>query len=370
MTTTPEPPTARPLCVDLDGTLTRSDVLTEAIFLLLGKHPLALFLFPIWLLRGKAYFKARIAERIQVDPALLPYHGEFLEWLQHERQRGRRIFLVTAAHEGLALPVARHVGIFEGVMASGSSGNLAGPHKAARLTREFGPQGFDYAGNSRVDLPVWAAAGQAIVVNARAGVVERAKARARVARVFSGHRRLSDYARALRAHRWFENLLVLVPLIAAHRMTEAALLRRAALAFAAFSLCTSGINLLSDLLDLAADRRHETRRKRPLAAGKLPIQHGALLIPACLIAAFAISALLPLSFVAVLGCYLLVTFVYPLLLKRAARASVIVLAALYTLRIVGGGEATGVPVPFSLLGLSMLLFLILFLGLALMKRSR
>lgn len=367
MTATPALPSIRPLCVDLDGTLIRSDVLTEAIFLLLARKPAALLLFPGWLLRGKAYFKTRIAERVQLDPALLPYHEEFIGWLREERQRGRRILLVTAAHEQLARPIAAHVGLFADTMASDIRGNLAGLKKAAHLTREFGPHGFDYAGNSRVDLPVWAAAGEAIVVNAPARVLARAQAQGRVSRVFAGERSLGAYLRALRPHRWLENLLVFVPLLAAQRIADVALLGRAALAFTAFCLCASAGYLLNDLADLPADRRDPASRNRSLAAGDIPIQHAAALVPVLILAAFVIAAVLPGSFAGVLAIYVVISIAYSFALQGVAVLSVIIPAVSWTLRIIAGGAAAGIESSIGLLAVS----LTAFIGLAYLRhRSR
>ncbi len=170
--------------MDLDGTLIRTDVLWESLLWLLRKRPWWWLALPFWFWRGRARFKSRVARRARLDPAALPYHAEFLAFLRGERSRGRRLLLVTAADEAMARPVAEHVGIFSAVLASDGRENLRGRNKGARLAAEFGERGFDYAGNSRVDLPVWARSRQAIVVNARPGLAERAAKRCVVARVF------------------------------------------------------------------------------------------------------------------------------------------------------------------------------------------
>jgi 4-hydroxybenzoate polyprenyltransferase len=163
-------------------------------------------------------------------------------------------------------------------------------------------------------------------------------------------------------HQWLKNLLVFVPLLAAHRVLDSTLL--AVLAFAAFSLCASGVYLLNDLLDLKSDRRHHSKRNRPLAAGKLPLLGGLLAAPVLTLAAFAVALAVSPLFALVLGGYWLTTLAYSLQLKRKVMLDVLLLAALYTARIIGGAVAIMVEPSFWLLAFSMFMFL----SLALLKR--
>jgi len=171
-----------PLCVDLDGTLTRTDTLFEAVRTLVRKRPWSIARLPFWLLGGKAAFKRKLAARVRVDPFELPYNAGLLELLWAERRRGRAIWLVTAADRRIADAVAAHVGLFDGVLASDGARNLKGAEKLAALRKRF-PAGFDYAGNSRADLVIWRGARRAIVVNARRGLIRAARAQGRVSHV-------------------------------------------------------------------------------------------------------------------------------------------------------------------------------------------
>ena len=154
-----------PLCVDLDGTLIRSDLLLESLVLLLKRNPLYMLLAPLWLLRGRSYLKAQIAARVELNPAALPYDREFVEWLRSQRSSGRTLWLCTAANERLAASVASHLGLFDGVLASDAAVNLAGSAKAQRLVDKFGERGFDYCGNERRDITIWQHAHGAVVVH-------------------------------------------------------------------------------------------------------------------------------------------------------------------------------------------------------------
>jgi len=358
--------TSSPLCVDLDGTLLRTDLLVESVFALLKQNILYAFLLPIWLFKGKAHLKQQIADRVDIDASLLPYHDTFLTYLQQEQQQGRRLILATASNEKFAEAVALYLDIFHDVLASSATTNLSGRRKLKRLQELFGDGGFDYAGNAMVDLPLWQHAQQAVLVNPERGVKAAAEQQGPIAQVFDdreGHP-LKRYLKALRLHQWLKNLLVFVPLLMAHRFGDPALVGQAVLAFLAFGLCASSVYLLNDLLDLPDDRQHPSKRKRPFAAGSISIVHGAMLIPVLLVVAFGIALLLPIEFIGVLALYYTITLAYSLRLKQAALVDVLTLAGLYTIRIIAGAAAVSVVPSFWLLAFSMFLFL----SLALVKR--
>ena len=355
-----------PLCVDLDGTLIRSDVLLESLLLLLKRNALYLVLAVFWLLRhGKAGLKAAIAARVTLNPTALPYNKELLAWLKTERAQGRALWLCTAANEKLALTVAQHLGLFDGVLASDSHNNLAGRRKAEQLVDRFGRGGFDYCGNEQRDIAVWRCARGAIIVNATSALERQVGADMPVLRTFpSTHNRLSTIVRALRPHQWAKNVLVLVPLFAAHRLGELRAVTDALLGMAAFCLCASSVYLLNDMLDLEADRAHARKSKRPFAAGTLSLATGFALVPGLLAGAVLIAAFLPEKFQLWLGAYYVLTAAYSFALKRLLLIDAVVLAGLYTLRIIAGAGAVTVALSFWLLLFSVFLFL----SLAFVKR--
>jgi apolipoprotein N-acyltransferase len=174
----PPPPAATPqsvpLCVDLDGTLIKTDLLWESLARLLRRNPLQLLSVLFWWARGRAFLKQQLVRRVTVDPATLPYHQPFLDYLREQKAAGRRLVLVTASDRDMALPVAKHVGLFDDVLGSDGRTNLRGANKLKVLVEKFGERGFDYAGNSSVDYAVWRGAREAVVVNARPAVVKRA----------------------------------------------------------------------------------------------------------------------------------------------------------------------------------------------------
>jgi 4-hydroxybenzoate polyprenyltransferase len=353
-----------PLCVDLDGTLIRSDLLIESALSLLRRNPLYVFLFAGWLLRGKAHLKREIALRTAVDVSLLPYESRLVDWLRNEQGHRRRV-LCTASDRALADAVAAHIGGFDKVLASDGRTNLAGTQKCQGLCAEFGDAGFDYAGNAAPDLHVWQRARRAIVVNAPRRIEREAQRRFTVEHIFARQGNAwQAWSRALRPHQWLKNLLVFLPVLTAHLAFAPAAVLRSAVAFLSFCLCASGVYVLNDLLDLEADRRHPRKRLRPFAAGTLPLGAGLFAVPILTIAAFAIALLLSPRFALVLAGYYALTVGYSFLFKRIPMLDTVVLAALYTIRIIAGTVAIGIQTSFWLLAFSMFLFF----SLAMIKR--
>jgi 4-hydroxybenzoate polyprenyltransferase/phosphoserine phosphatase len=356
-----------PLCVDLDGTLLRCDSLVESLWRMLRTDPLLLFRMPRWIGRGRAWLKGEIANRVALDPAELPYNEELLEFLRARAAGGQPLYLVTATHIRPARTVATHLGLFAGVIATDGKRNLKGREKRDELVRRFGERGFDYAGDSSADLDVWPAAREAIVVNASASSARVArKLGDRAADVIESPRRSLPLVvlEAMRVRQWVKNLLVLLPVALAHRVLEPTPLFHALLAFLAFGLGASAVYVLNDLLDLEADRHHPVKRERPFAAGELPLQTGLVLVPLLVVPSLVIALVLPRSFLLVLLLYFVLTTAYSLVLKEIALVDVLLLASLYTLRIIAGAEATEVVVSEWLLAFSMFIFL----SLAALKR--
>ncbi len=353
-----------PLCVDLDGTLIRSDLTIETALALLRRNPLYVFLFIHWLGKGRAHLKREIAARAHVDVARLPYDERVLDWLRGEAGARHRV-LCTASDQILADAVAAHVGGFGEVLGSDGIRNIGGRGKRDALRERYGERGFDYAGNAAPDLQVWRHARHAIVVNAAPGLLRRVRREREVERVFAreagGWR---AWIGALRPHQWLKNALVFVPLIAAHLVLVPDAVLRAGVAFVAFSLCASGAYVLNDLFDLDADRRHPRKRLRPFAAGTLALGGGLIVAPLLMIAAFVCAAALSPQFLLVLLVYAVITLAYSLFLKRIVMLDVVTLAMLYTLRIIAGAVAIPVEASFWLLAFSMFLFL----SLAMVKR--
>ena len=353
---------ALPLVVDLDRTLVRCDTLSDSLFGLLrgGRVVPALW---VLLTAGRAAFKHAVAAFVPPVAARLPYNQTLLDYLRAQKATGRMLVLATAADRTVAEAVARELGLFEAVLASDPACNLKGEAKAQALVARFGYGGFAYAGDSRADLAVWRTAGAAVLVNVTPAVAARARAATAV------EFEVADRAppgpalwRALRPHQWVKNLLVLVPLLTAHAYGDPLAWRGALLTFWAFCATASAFYLFNDLLDLEADRVHRRKRFRAFASGAVSVGAGVAAAALLLVlgAGLGVAAGAP----AVIGLYAAGTVAYSVRLKELPLVDVFCLAGLYTLRLFGGGAASGHPVSLWLLGFSSFLFL----SLALVKR--
>ena len=352
-----------PLVVDLDGTLTPTDTLYESVLAMLHRQPAYLLLLPVWLARGRAYLKAECAARCELSVESLPYHGEFLRFLQQERDRGRILVLATAADRRIAERVAESLGLFSIVIASEANDNLKGWRKLQRVQELIGTD-FEYAGDSHADLPLWNAASGAIIVGRQATRLSQLTTTP-VTHVFAhSGGRTRDWWRALRIHQWLKNLLLLVPLLTSFRFFNATAVWNAGLAFLSFSLVASGTYLLNDLRDLQSDRSHPRKRYRPFAAGELSIPVGALVAGGLIVSGALAAATVSWRFLACVAGYLALSLMYNLVFKSRPLLDVVVLAVLYTLRVFAGAVAIDVRLSSWLLVFSVFIFL----SLALVKR--
>lgn len=356
--------TMRPVCVDMDGTLVKSDTLIDSLLLLVRARPLAALKTPFWVLHGKAAFKEKVTTAVSIDVVNLPYNRPLLAYLEEQRAEGRKLYLATGADGGIASRVAEHLGIFDGVLASDGLTNLTGHHKLASLQARF-KDGFDYVGNASADVPLLAGAVEPMVANPDLALKALLKSREiSVSRSFEDRRPVTRaILKAVRPHQWAKNILLLVPLLLSHNL-GLQLLSQVALAFLCFSFGASSTYVVNDLLDIEADRRHPKKRLRPFASGDLPAQTGVVLAVILLAAALTGACFLPGDFLRLLLLYLVTNISYSLFLKRIALVDVILLSGLYALRLLAGGAAVHVAISPWLAGFSVFLFL----SLAMVKR--
>jgi 4-hydroxybenzoate polyprenyltransferase/phosphoserine phosphatase len=350
-----------PLCVDLDGTLIRTDTLLEGLIALAGRMRFGAIIGAS--VRGPEHLKARVAALAAFDPALLPYNEAMLDYVRLQRAKGRRIVLTTAANELVANRIAAHLDLFDEVIASSATHNLKGRAKADALVRRFGAGGFVYEGDAAADLPVWHQAAAAVLVNVTPGVAAKAQARTPVELTIEDRPpRAATLLRAMRPHQWVKNLLVFVPIFTADAMGDWHSWAGGILAFMAFCAVASSIYLVNDLLDLPADRAHPHKRHRPFASGTASLPAGIALSAILLLAGGALGFEAGILLVAL--AYAAISLGYSLWLKRLPLVDVFALAGLYTVRLIGGGEATGHSLSLWLLAFASFLFL----SLALVKR--
>ena len=362
----PESDRPRLIYVDLDGSLIRTNLFVEALFRLMKRNPLFLLQCIKWLFKGRAALKAYVARKVKIDAAHLPYETDLIDYLIEQKKNGRRLILATASHWTYARKVADHLGIFDAVIASSAKINLKGRNKLSKIIDAANGENFAYVGDSPADRPIWEKAASAILVNPQDSDIKSVNAQNKYEKIFA--RKTSvfrSFLLEMRPHQWAKNLLIFVPILTSHSYMNETTLLSAILAFVAFSLCASGVYFLNDILDMDADRRHETKRNRPLASGNLPIPYGVIGTIILPLAAFAIAGyFLSFFFIVVLAAYLVLTILYSFVLKSISTADVMTLGILYTLRVIAGAAATGIVLSSWLAAFSIFLFV----SLAYLKR--
>jgi 4-hydroxybenzoate polyprenyltransferase len=353
--------TAEVLFVDLDGTLIQTDFLHESL-VLLSKQSIGLLLREILRLgRGRATFKRAVSKAVTPEIRYLPFRKEVMDFILEQRSQGRKVILATAADFKWAQSVADELGVFDGILASDGAHNLKGTAKLEAIQsfcREHHYDQFDYIGDSYVDLPIWRKARGVYLVAPSASLLEKVREFAEPAGILGTWKSpIRSALSALRPQQWVKNVLVFVPLVTSHNTFDFSLAMAAVIAFVCFCFCSSGVYVLNDLLDISADRRHPTKRKRPFASGGLPVSWGLPLASGPLIFGFALSGLtLPAGFSIALVVYFVTTCVYSYHIKRIPMLDVLVLAGLYTIRVLAGGAATAIFISEWLAAFCMFLF--------------
>lgn len=354
-----------PLCVSCEHALLKTNIFHEAVFLLIKRKPLYIFLLPIRLLVGKSALLQRLSQQVQINWRTVPLRAGVVERMQAAHEGNRQVFLLTSMPEAWARELSAEFNYTETILVNEKTSDRSAEGARSYLTNLFGLHGFDYIGGGRRDLSVCGSARRATLVTSNRGTITQAKQLSSVESFIPSDRAgLATFLKMIRVHQWLKNFLILVPLLAAHRLTSLGSIGIAALGFLAFSFCASSVYVLNDLLDLESDRQHIRKRNRPIAAGKITVDQALIVGLLLLITASLLTLRVSALFALTLGIYFAMTLTYSLRLKRQVIVDVMLLAALYTIRVVAGAVATAVVPSFWLLALSMFLFL----SLAVVKR--
>ena len=351
-----------PLIVDVDGTLLQTDLLWEGLIELVVRQPRRVFGALPALGAGKASFKAYTARFGAPELECMPFTPSVMELIETARETGQPIILASAAHHEQVELLGRRIGA-HAAWGSDESVNLSARSKLRKIQENYAE--FDYVGNAAPDLHLWDRARRAYVVNANPLTLWRARRRRPdLITLASGSSTLRGCIRALRPHQWSKNALLLLPALAAHLAFSLSAILHLLAGLVAFSLTASAIYVVNDLVDLPHDRVHLTKRRRPFAAGQVPIPIGIAMAVVLILLSQLITLWLPPRFALTLVGYLILTTAYSFSLKRVPVLDVITLATLYTTRVIAGAALVTVPLSRWFLAFSVFLFL----SLALVKR--
>lgn len=359
------PASAPPLIFDLDGTLTPSDATFEQLATMLGRNPLGFIRALLTAVRSRSAMKANLSKATADVATHLPLNPDVLEFAQTEKALGREVHLVTASHQTIADGLAKRIDIFDSATGSTTT-NLKAGRKAEYLRLRF-PLGYSYVGDSSADHPVWRGASSGSVVGSKGrGFQAFESSGVTTERVFSAPSSSArDWIKQLRLHQWAKNLMLFIALFVGHEYGDIANWLTVAAGFACLGIVASGTYVLNDLVDLAADRAHATKRHRPLAAGRIKVAHALAAVPILIGSGTIIASLtLPPRFAGLLVLYLATTLAYSFRLKQLALIDTFVIGSLFTIRVAMGATLLGIAISHWLLVFSELFFI----SLALAKR--
>ncbi|WP_428387094.1 UbiA family prenyltransferase [Mucisphaera sp.] len=356
-------PAMTPLFVDLDGTLITTDCMAESLIGVVRKSPRRVpEVVRAWRAEGRPELKRLAAEISGLDVATLPYRPETLDLIRQAREAGRPVVLASASHRDVVRAVADHLGLFDDVLASADGVNLKSEKKLAAIRAwcaERGYERFAYAGDAHADLAVWPGCHEVIAV-APSGRLKQAMAREglRPRVIGDGRLRWSEVWKLIRPYQWSKNVLVFLPAVIAHDFMDWDVLLAVTVAFVAMSLLASAVYVVNDLLDVEADRHHRSKKERPFAAGTVPLAAGSWIAGLLGVLGLGLAvAFLPWAAVGALLTYLVLTHLYSFWLKRKPMVDVLVLASLYTLRVLVGAWSFDHEPSKWLLAFSMFFFL-------------
>lgn len=345
-----------PLCVQLDGALTPVNTTHEKLLALVKQSPRKLAGALGTLRHGMRAFWRKVAAAVNIDAETLPVRQDLVDWLREQRRQGRHVVLLAGHDVQAAEQLAESLEVFDEVTTT-ELGHARGLTGRELLLERYGKGGFDFVGTDAGDPRIVEAARRVVIVGSPARSARIART-ADVAETFAApEASLRAWMKALRLHQWVKNALIFIPALLAHTMLHPGVIRAEVLAFIAFGLCASSVYVLNDLFDLASDRRHPRKRQRPFAAGVLSVRSGLIGAAVLLSATVATALTVNLDFLGVLAGYYVLTWSYSLRFKRVAMLDVMMLAGLYTVRIIAGAAATSVPLSFWLLAFSVFMFL-------------
>lgn len=343
-----------PLCVDLDYTFARTDLLHETFVDAVRQNPLNIIRSIFWLMKGRSYLKKKLFEISNINIDSIPLNQEVFNFCKKESESGREVYLVSASSEKIIDQFLKRHTFFNDGWGSSETHNLKGKNKAKFLTEKFGEKKFDYIGDSNADLAVWEKSNQCLLVSYNRKKFSKVK----FYKIFENNRNtFGKLFKTLRPHQYSKNLLLFGALILSHNYFNFQAIQNSILSFISFSLIASSIYILNDISDLASDRIHKIKRFRPIPNGEITLPAAIFLGIFCNLLGLSLSLLLPIKFTIAILFYIVLNIFYSSFLKKYPIFDVLLLSAFYMIRLQAGGFATDIYISHWLITFSLFIFL-------------
>jgi 4-hydroxybenzoate polyprenyltransferase len=324
-------------------------LLIAALFSYLKSSLMHILHVAVWLLGGCKHLERKLAEA-GVNPALA-LTPQLAALVDAAAAEGRAVYFLARRCSPLFEAVASSHPAIAGVMVDPRAGGAALSRGSVKLLERL-PEGYDALVRRRRRVELVRHVPDSAL--ARALLAEPPAALSR--EEFPHRSVLRQLAKCMRLHQCVKNVVVFVPLVLGGALTDLISFSHTLLAFVALCCVASGTYLLNDIWDVADDRKHWSKRERPIASGGLSAATALAAALLLISAGIAMGALVSLATCAALLLYLGLTLYYSLHLKTVPFVDGLALAALFTIRLGIGAAAAAVPPSAWLFVFSMFLF--------------
>ena len=360
---------SRILCVDLDGTFIKTDMLYESFFYSFFRNPFILVLSVFWLITGgKVKLKEKLANRYCFTARNIPVNDSVRTLIARKRALGYKVFLVSATYKTIVSKFFNsYQEIFDGYFGTDDV-NLSSKRKAQFLNETFGKGNYEYVGNSKDDIAVWNNCSYAYCVTDNKHIL--GKIAVKKEQLTSASSKIGSFEfvrtvfKQLRCHQWAKNALIAVPVLSCAQILPIHNYLMITIGILSFSLIASSVYIINDIIDLDNDRSHQTKCNRPIASCKLTLIQAVLLLASTLTLGALLSSIVSSQFFVLSLIYLVFNLLYSVKLKSVLILDCIVLSIMYTYRILIGSVIADLSLSIWLLTFSFFIFL----SLAFVKR--
>lgn len=353
-------------CVDLDGTLIKTDMLFENFLAKFKQNPFIVFLCLFWLVvGGKLKLKTELAKNYKYEIHSIPINKNVLELIKKKKEQNYKIVLISASHTTIVKQFfdyynKKEKNLFDDFFGTETC-NLSATNKRVKIQQIYPNAKIEYIGNSKDDLPIWDICNQIYYIGKNLKLINNIKKLNATYTILEPEYKnfIPTTIKQLRIHQWSKNALIFVPTLAIHKILPFDDYLLLFISFLSFSFMCSAVYIINDLFDLDNDRKHLTKKNRPIACGDFSISKSLIFVPILLLMGMTLACLVAKRFVAFELLYLIINIVYSIKLKKVAILDCIVLALMYTFRIFIGCVAVGIPISLWMISFALFLFLAL-----------
>ena len=346
------------LAVDLDNTLIKTDMSFETLVFVIKNNPLLILkVLYIFILKGKSFAKKYLFENSNIDINDFKINQDIIDFIKKNKKKYIKVILISGSRHEIVRKFYDHTDIFDEYHGSDDNINLVGANKINFINSNYNKITFDYIGDSKKDIPIWKHCGHALIVSSDSLLSKLRDTNIPVEIISQNYEpTLNDFFYLLRVHHWIKNILLFIPMLLAHEITQLNIIILL-LAFFSYSLIASSIYILNDLVDKKFDSIHTTKKHRPIASGKIQIINALSYTAITLAIGFLLALNVNFNFFLLTLSYFIIAVSYSIYLKDIIYLDLALLAIFFLSRILAGGFAVDISISIWFILFSMFFFL-------------